>query len=98
MSLTRALSFYYAIITMSIMKGCVYNEKKIFEMTEEEKQKFIKISGSILLWIGEGRSIKYMSDKLNLSHSQVKFNIDETLYDLKKQVGLLHYLKILFMK
>ena len=72
--------------------------KKVFKMTEEEKEKFVKMSGSILLWIEEGRSIKYICDKLNLSHSQVEFNIDETLYVLKKQVGIIRYLKILFMK
>ena len=73
-------------------------KKQIYQMTEEEKEKFIKMSGSILLWIGERRSIKYMGDKLNLSNSQVEFNIDETLYELKKQVGILRYLKILFTK
>lgn len=73
-------------------------KKEIYKMTAEEKEKFIKMSGSILLWIGERRSIKYMSEQLNLSHSQVEFNIDETLYDLKKQVGILRYLKILFIK
>ena len=73
-------------------------KKQIYQMTEEEKEKFIKMSGSILLWIGERRSIKYMADKLNLSNSQVEFNIDETLYELKKQVGILRYLKILFTK
>lgn len=73
-------------------------KKQIYQMTEEEKEKFIKMSGSILLWIGERRSIKYMADKLHLSNSQVEFNIDETLYELKKQVGILRYLKILFTK
>lgn len=72
--------------------------KRIFEMTEEEKKKYAEISGSILLWIGEARSIKYMSEKLNLKPYQVEHNIEEILYDLKKQVGIWKFVKILFIK
>lgn len=72
--------------------------KKIFEMTDEEKKKYVEMSGSILMWIGEARSIQYMCNKLNLKPHQVEHNIDEMLYDLKKQVGIKRFIKILFMK
>ena len=51
-----------------------------------------------MLWILEGRSIKYMSDKLNLQPWQVEHNIDEMMYDLRKQVGKWRFFKMLFIK
>lgn len=73
-------------------------KKRIFKMTDEEKEKFVKMSGSILLWVGEARSISYMSEKLNLHPNEVETNMEEILYVLKKQVGIKRFLKILFMK
>ena len=72
--------------------------KRTFELTEEEKHKVSEITGNIMLWILEGRSIGYMSEKLNLPPWQVNYNIDETLYTLRKQVGRRRFFKILFIK
>ena len=72
--------------------------KKTFLLTDEEKRKVADMSGKIMLWILEGRSIDYMSDNLKLKPSQINYNIIENLYVLRKQVGRWQYLKVLFMK
>lgn len=72
--------------------------KRTFLLTEEEKHKVSEMSGNIMLWISEGRSIGYMSDKLNLQPWQVEHNIDEMMYDLRKQVGRWRFFKMLFIK
>lgn len=72
--------------------------KKFFEMTEEERKHLAEMAGKIMLWIEEGRSIRYMSEKLDLHPRQVEYNIDEMLYVLRKQVGRKRFLKIFFMK
>lgn len=72
--------------------------KKFFEMTEDERKKLAEMTGKIMLWIEEGRSIGYMSEKLNINPQQVECNINEMLYVLRKQVGRKRFLKIFFMK
>lgn len=72
--------------------------KKYFEMTEEDKRRFSEMCGKTMLWILERRSIGYMSEKLNLHPYQVEHNIDEMLYELRKQVGWKRYIKTLFRK
>lgn len=72
--------------------------KKFFEMTEDERKKLAEMTGKIMLWIEEGRSIGYMSEKLNIHPQQVECNINEMLYVLRKQVGRKRFLKIFFMK
>ena len=72
--------------------------KKFFEMTEDERKKLAEMTGKIMLWIEEGRSIRYMSEKLNIHPQQVECNINEMLYVLRKQVGRKRFLKIFFMK
>lgn len=72
--------------------------KRTFGLTEEEKHKVSDMCGDIMLWMLEGRSIGYMSEKLNLPPWQVEANIDEMLYTLRKQVGKRRFLKILFIK
>lgn len=73
-------------------------KKNVFKMTDEEKKRFVEMSGSIILWISEGRSITYMSDKLNLKPSQVEHNIEEILYTVRNQVGIRRFMKALFTK
>lgn len=73
-------------------------KKSVFKMTDEEKKRFVEMSGSIILWLSEGRSISYMSDKLNLKPSQVEHNIEEILYTIKKRVVLRRFMKVLFTK
>lgn len=72
--------------------------KETFLLTDEEKRKVSEMCGKIMLWILEGRSIGYMSMELRIPPWQVKRNVDEMLYTLRKEVGIKHYLKILFMK
>lgn len=72
--------------------------KKVGAMNEEEKCKFSEMEGKLLLWICEGRSIAYMSAKLNLHPQQIEHNIDETLYVLRRQVGVRRFIKTLFTK
>lgn len=72
--------------------------KHTFLLTDEEKEQVSEMTGKIMLWMLEGRSIAYMSEKLNLQPWQIVYNIEETLYILKRQVGIRRYLKILFTR
>lgn len=72
--------------------------KRTFALTEEEKQKVAKMNGDMMLWMLEGRSIRYMSEKLHLTPAQVEANIDETMFVLRKQVGKWRFFKTLFVK
>ena len=69
---------------------------KTFLLTDEQKKKVSEMDGKIILWILEGRSVGYMSDKLNLPPRQIQATIDEMLYILKKQVGIKRFIKALF--
>lgn len=71
---------------------------EICNLSEKEKQNFVKMNGNILLWICEGRSMDYMSKNLNLPPWQIEHNINEMLYDLRKHVGIRRFIKTLFMK
>lgn len=71
---------------------------EVCDMNEKEKQKFTEMSGKMMLWMCEKRSIRYMSDKLNLHPDQIEHNIDEMLYTLYKQVGIKRFIKTLFIK
>ena len=72
--------------------------KHTFLLTEEEKKRVSEMTGKIMLWILEGRSIGYMSEKLNLAPWQIEYNIDEALYTLRRRVGVKRFLRILFWK
>ena len=72
--------------------------KRTFLLTEEEKRKVSEMTGNIMLWILEGRSIGYMSEQLHLPPQLIEQNIDETLYTLRKQVGKWRFFKTLFWK
>ena len=72
--------------------------KRTFALTDEEKFMVSEMVGKIMLWMMEGRSIGYMSEKLNLHPQQIDRNIDETLYVLRRQVGTWRYIKMLFIK
>ena len=72
--------------------------KRTFGLTEEEKHKVSDMCGDIMLWMLEGRSIGYMSEKLKLKPWEVEENLNETLYVLRKKVGIRRYLRILFYK
>lgn len=72
--------------------------KRTFELTEEDRRQISEMTGNILIWILEGRSIIYMSEKLHLAPWEVEANIDEILYILRKQVGKRRFFKTLFVK
>lgn len=72
--------------------------KRTFLLSDKEKIQVSEMSGKIILYALEGRSIEYMSKMLNLSPYEIKTNIKEMLYVLLKQVGKQEYLKTMFMK
>lgn len=72
--------------------------KRTFLLSNEEKIQVSEMSGKIILYALEGRSIEYMSKMLNLRPCEIKTNINEMLYVLMKQVGKREYLKTMFMK
>ena len=72
--------------------------KHVFNMTEDEKQRFIEVNGKTILYLAERRSLFDMGKKLNLEPWQVNHNIDEMLYELRKSLGWKRYIKALFIK
>lgn len=72
--------------------------KQTFMLNDDEKKQVSEMSGKIILWILEGRSIGYMSEMLNLSPWQIESNINGMLFTLMRQVGKRRFFKILFMK
>ena len=72
--------------------------KKVHEFTEEDKRKFIEMTGKIMLGVAERRSIWDMAKDCNLEPWQVVYNIDEMLYGLRKYVGFKRFFKALFIK
>ncbi len=72
--------------------------KRIFNMTEEEKQKFIEMNGKIILYLVERRSLFDIANKLEMKPWEVDHNIDELLYELRKSLGWKRYIKALFRK
>lgn len=72
--------------------------KEVFNMTEEEKQRFIDINGKTILYLVERRSLFDMAERLNLEAWQIDHNIDELLYELRKSLGWKRYIKALFNK
>ena len=72
--------------------------KQTFLLNRKEKKQVSEISGKIMLWILEGQSIGYMSEKLHLSPQQIETNINEMLFTLKEHVGKRRFFKILLAK
>ena len=68
------------------------------DMSSEEKQRFTKMVGNIMLWLEEGLSVKEIADKLNLKPWQVRYNIREIKDVLRKNTGLGKGLKKIFTK
>ena len=71
---------------------------KTCELTKEDKREISEMTGKIMLWMLEKRSVGYMADKLKIDPWHVEKNIDETLYTLRNQVGRWRYFKMLFVK
>ena len=72
--------------------------KETFMLNNEEKKQVSEMSGKIILWILEGRSIGYISAMLHLSPQQIESNIDETLFILNKHIRKRRFFKILLAK
>ena len=94
----QPLFFLLAIITHPLMKGVIFMLKQVFNMTEEEKQRFIEVTGKTILYLVERRSLFDMAKRLNLEPRQVNHNVDEMLYELRKSLGWKRYIKALFIK
>ena len=71
--------------------------KRVHQMNEEEKKRFVDIVGRTVLYIEEQRSLYDMANKLDLHAWQVNYNIDELLYQLRKHLGWKRYIKALFI-
>ncbi len=72
--------------------------KRIFLTKPEEKKQFSKMSGKIMLWILEGRTVGYMADDLYLHPTAVEQIIDDMSYALMRQVGKRRFIKVLFTR
>ena len=73
-------------------------QKRVYQMNEEEKKRFVDVVGRMVLYIEEQRSLYDMANKLNLYSWQVNNNIDELLYQLRKYLGWKRYIKALFIR
>lgn len=73
-------------------------KKTVFQMTDEERKRAVEVIGNTVLMLEEGRSIAYMSDKLNLQPYQVLENINEILYNIRRHQGRWNVIKQLFVK
>ena len=84
----------------TVCTHCAHREVCIYKQDFRDiiKARVSEMSGTIILWILEGRSIGYMSEKLCLSPQQIESNIDEMLFVLKKHVGKRRFFKILLTK
>lgn len=72
--------------------------KRTCELTDEEIFVVSDMTGKMMRWVQEGKSIDYMAEKLNLEPHLVKNNIFEAIYDFKKVIGWKLYLKLWFHK
>ncbi len=70
--------------------------KRLFLTNPEEKKQISEMSGKIVLWILEGRSIWYMADNLHLDPAVVEQIIDDLSYVLMRKVGKKRFIKTLF--
>lgn len=52
----------------------------------KEKKQVSEMCGKIIVWLLEGRDIRYMSEQLHLSQLEVECNIDEMMFTLMKHV------------
>lgn len=68
------------------------------DLTDKEKQQISDMTGKIMLWILNGRSIAYMAEQLHLTEQELIYNIEENLYELRKLIGSKRYLKMLFVR
>lgn len=68
------------------------------DLTDKEKQQISDITGKIMLWILNGKSIAYMAEQLRLTEQELIYNIEENLYELRKLIGSKRYLKMLFVR
>ena len=73
-------------------------KKLAFEMNEDERKRAVEVIGNTVLMLEEGRSIAYISEKLNLHPYQVIENINEILYNIRRHQGKWHYFKQMFTK
>ncbi len=73
-------------------------KKLISQMTDEDKQRFIYVIGTMCLRIGEGFNSKQIADEIDLHPYQVDENIIELLYTIRKRIGVWRFIKTIFIK
>ena len=71
---------------------------EFFNMTEDQRKRFVETTGKTILYVIERRDLFYMAKNLRLEPYQVDHNIDEILYELRKSLGWKRYIKALFTK
>ena len=72
--------------------------KQTYRLTTKEREQVSEMVGKIMLGILAGRSDRYIADTCGVSVQELNHNIDETLYTLRKKVGVWRYIKMLFVK
>lgn len=72
--------------------------KRTIDLTDTDKRMISEMTGKIMLWVLEGRSISYMAKQLNLTQSEVIENVFESSYLLREKIGIRTYLKMLLHK
>jgi hypothetical protein len=73
-------------------------KKTVFDMSEYERQKTAMMLGDMILMMQEGCRTEHIAVKYNLYDHQVRENILEILYTIRKHVGWRTYFKELFTK
>lgn len=71
---------------------------EICNRTEEEKERFVKTSGDILLKLCEGYNIWQIAEQFDMTPEDVQTDIYIMNYILRQQMGKKEYLKQLLIK
>lgn len=72
--------------------------KTFTDMTQKDKQTMTDMAGRMFVSMTERRDIAYIAKDLGLEDWQVKENIIQALWVLKRYVRKRDYIKILFWK
>ena len=73
-------------------------KKTVFQMTEAEKKRHVEVVGTTVQMVEEGFADFQIAQKLNLYPWQVKENIIEILYVIRKRIGIWEFIKTIFIK
>lgn len=73
-------------------------KKTTAEMILEEREKLAEIHGTTLVMLEQGYSDRQIADKLGLEDWQVRWNIDEILWIIRKRIGLRRFIESIFIR